>query len=112
MTARVTDSKGLVTQAQRSVVVETTATTEPAPVSGIQLGGRGYNVKGSQRADLTWSGASTGSMDVYRNGARIAITPNDGAHTDAINVKGGGTYTYKVCGAGTTTCSNQITVTF
>ena len=111
VTARVTDSKGLVTQAQRSVVVETAA-VEPAPASGITLSGRGYKVKGSQRVDLNWLGASTGSVDVYRNNVRIAITPNDGVHTDTINQKGGGSYTYKVCGAGTTTCSNQISIGF
>ena len=30
----------------------------------------------------------------------------------AINRKGGGSYTYQVCEAGTATCSNQATVTF
>jgi serine protease len=111
VTARVTDSKGMVTQAERSVVVETAVVEQPA-ASGITLSGRGYKVKGTQRVDLSWSGASTGSMDVYRNGIRIAITPNDGAHTDAINVKGGGSYTYKVCGAGTSICSSQIVIGF
>jgi serine protease len=33
--------------------------------------------------------------------------------TDSIGVKGGGSYTYQVCPAGTTTnCSNTVTVTF
>lgn len=113
VTARVTDSKGLVSQVQTSVTVEATVATAPAPApTGISLTGNSYKVKGSQRVDLSWSGASTGSMDVYRDGTRIAITPNDGAHTDAINRKGGGSYTYKVCGAGTSTCSNGITIGF
>jgi thermitase len=52
------------------------------------------------------------SLDVYRNSMKWA-TPNDGSETDAINKKGSGTYTYKVCAAGTTTsCSNTATVVF
>jgi hypothetical protein len=51
-------------------------------------------------------------VDVYRNGARITTTSNDGAYTDNINTRGGGSYTYRLCEAGTTTCSNQVTVTF
>ena len=68
-------------------------------------------MKGSQKADLTWSGASGTSVDV-RNNVKIIITDNDGAHTDNINNKGGGSYTYRVCNAGTATCSNSVTVTF
>ncbi len=79
---------------------------------GISLSATGYKTKGQQRTDLSWSGASAASVDVYRNGAHITTTANDGAHTDAISQKGGGTYVYRVCDAGTTTCSNDATVTF
>jgi len=81
--------------------------------TGITLTTRGYKVKGLEKADLTWtpSGTST-NTDVYRNNVKIATTPNDGAYTDPINAKGKGTYTYKVCNAGTTTCSNNSVVTF
>ncbi len=91
------------------VVVEAASTNPPA---SITLSATGYKVKGLQTVDLTWSGATSTSVDVYRNGARITTTANDGAYTDAINKKGGGSYTYKVCEAGTTTCSNEATVTF
>jgi hypothetical protein len=44
---------------------------------------------------------------------RLTVTDDDGAYTDNINKKGGGvTCTYKVCEAGTTTCSNDATVVF
>jgi hypothetical protein len=69
-------------------------------------------VKGAQRTDLAWGGSSAGSVDVYRDGKRIAITANDGAYTDAINRKGGGSYIYKICEATTRTCSNQLTIQF
>ena len=111
ITARVTDSKGLVAEAKRSVTVETATTSQPSP-TGFTLAGKAYKVKGSQKVDLAWSGSAAGSVDVYRDGRRVAITANDGRHTDPINKKGGGSYAYKLCNAGTSTCSNQITVRF
>jgi len=63
-------------------------------------------------ADLTWSGATSEEIDVHRNGAVAATTENDGAYTDKTGVKGGGTAMYRVCEAGTTTCSNEVTVTW
>ncbi len=79
---------------------------------GISLSVTGYKVKGVQHADLTWSGATATHVDVHRNGVVITTTANDGAYTDNIGQKGGGSHTYKVCEAGTTTCSNEATVTF
>ena len=70
-----------------------------------------YKVKGIRTADLSWSGA-TSSVDVRRNGAVVVTTANDGLFTDTIGGKGGGTYTYRVCQAGTTTCSPEVTVGF
>jgi serine protease len=84
----------------------------PPPPSGFTLSATGYKVKGVQRADLTWSGATGTNIDVYRNGAVIATTANNGAYTDVIGARGGGSYTYKVCEASTTTCSNDAVVNF
>jgi hypothetical protein len=78
----------------------------------ISLSASGFKVKGVQNADLAWSGASSAQVDVRRNGAAVAITANDGAHTDNIGQKGSGTYDYQVCEAGTATCSNVVRVTF
>jgi PKD repeat protein len=93
--------------------------TENVPVSsggggGFQLSATGYKVKGVQHADLTWSGGPGGNLDVLRNGVIVGSpTPDDGAFTDNIGNKGGGSYTYRVCSAGgTATCSNTVTVTF
>ena len=44
--------------------------------------------------------------------ASSSATANDGAYTDSPGARGHATYTYKVCNAGTQTCSNQATVTF
>ena len=78
----------------------------------LTLTATGYKVKGAQRVDLSWTDATSSNVDVYRNGNMIATTANDGAYTDALNVKGGGSYSYQVCEAGTTTCSASVSVVF
>lgn len=85
--------------------------TDPEPGS-ISLTATAYKVKGSKYVDLAWSGATSTSVDIFRNGAKVATTANDGAYTDAIGGKGGGSYTYKVCEAGTSTCSAEVTAAF
>jgi len=86
--------------------------TVTAPGGGIILSATGYKVKGRQKADLTWSGATGANVDVYRDGTVITTTANDGFYTDNIDNRGGGSYVYQVCEAGTSTCSNQATVIF
>ena len=105
ITAKATDSGGVTTQRQVSVTVNA------ASSGGGTLSARGRKSKGLQAVDLSWSGVSGTSLDVYR-GATKWSTANDGSETDAINKKGSATYTYKVCVAGTTTCSNNATVVF
>ncbi len=100
-----TDDGGATDTAAQSVTVS-------APSTGITLSATAYKVRGLQKADLTWSGATSANVDVYRNGVVITTTANDGFHTDNINIRGGGSYTYKVCEAGTSTCSNEATVIF
>jgi hypothetical protein len=51
-------------------------------------------------------------VDVYRNDVRIATVPNNGSYQDNIDLRGRGTYTYRVCEAGTSVCSNNATVVF
>lgn len=85
---------------------------ETPPAGAIVLEARGYKVKGLQKADLSWSGATTTHVDVYRDGTNVATTANDGAETEHIDVKGGGSYVYKICEAGTTNCSNEASISF
>lgn len=84
----------------------------PPPTGNFTLATSGFKVKGAQQVTLTWSGATTSTVDVRRDGVVITTTSNDGDHTDNIGAKGGATYTYTVCEAGTTTCSNASTVVF
>ena len=94
-----------------TVRVTITEVVDPPP-GGILLQVREYKVKGVQHADLTWSGATSASVDVYRGSTEVITTANDGFHTDNIGAKGGGSYTYRVCEAGTSTCSPNVTIVF
>jgi serine protease len=101
----VTDDDGSTATTTKSVAV-----TEPS--EGITLNVSAYKVKGVKHADLTWSGATSTDVDVYRAGQKIVTTSNDGEYTDNLNSKGGGSATYKVCEAGTSTCSSEVTVSW
>src|ERR1043166_3872354 len=90
-----------------------TATVPPSPTPGqFTLSARGYKVQGRHTVDLSWSGATSSNVDVYRNNVLVATTLNDGFYTDSPGGRGKATYTYRVCNAGTQTCSNNATVTF
>ena len=108
ITASVVDSGGL--GASRQVTITVLAVAGPSTPA---LTVRGYKVKNAKRADLTWSGITASSVDVYRNGARVLTTGNDGAHTDAVSSKGDASFSYQVCAAASTTvCTNTAAVVF
>src|SRR4029077_6670428 len=88
-----------------------TPTATPTP-GQITLTARAYKVQGRHTVDLSWSPMGPGNVDVYRNNALVAMTPNDGFYTDSPGTRSHATYTYQVCNAGTQTCSNQVTVRF
>ena len=106
VTLTVTDDAGATDTASQSVTV-----SEP-PSSGITLSANGYKVKGRHSVDLTWNGAASTNVDIYRDGSVIDTTANDGAYTWSSNNRGGASYTFQVCEAGTTTCSGSVTVVF
>jgi hypothetical protein len=91
-----------------------TPTPTPTPTPGvITLSAHGGRVQGRHTVDLSWSGSNAASIDIYRDGVVIATVPNNGSYKDSIAVRGGNArYTYKVCDAGTTNCSNEVTVRF
>ncbi|MEX0691021.1 MAG: S8 family serine peptidase [Gemmatimonadales bacterium] len=107
VTLTVTDDDGATDNASQNVTVSSGGTSD-----GIALSVTGYKVRGVQHADLTWSGATSTNVDIYRNNSLITTTANDGAHTDNIGARGGGSYTYRVCEAGTSTCSADVTISF
>lgn len=89
-----------------------TVTAAPVPGS-FDLAASSYKLRGWQFVDLSWSGSSATSFDVWRDGSKIG-TVSDTSATDELGVKGGGyVYVYKVCEAdSTSTCSNEVTVVF
>jgi hypothetical protein len=108
--ARATDAGGL--QGSMTITLNVTTTSGGGGGTGITLSARGRKVKGYQRVDLSWGGVSASAVDVYRDGSRLKTTANDGSETDNINRKGTGAYEYRVCTAGTSTCSNPASVVF
>lgn len=79
---------------------------------GITLTASGYKVKGVHHADLEWFDAPA-NVDIYRDTEKIVSGISLSTYTDNIGNKGAGSYTYKVCEAGSTTsCSNEATVNF
>jgi hypothetical protein len=109
LTATVTDSGNLSASKTVTVVVSASAS---GTSSAATLSVRGYKSRGRDTADLSWTGLSAASVDVFRNGARISSSSNSGKMTDNIGTRGGGTFTYQVCAAGSTTCTNKVSVTF
>ena len=105
--ATATDSAGQTANDSVSVTVDNGGGGE-----AISLSVTAYKVRGAQYADLTWSGATSTNVDVYRNGGLVATTANDGAYTDMTGQKGGGSADYQVCEAGTGTCSNTVNVSW
>src|SRR5437870_2152172 len=58
-----------------------TPTATPTPTPGpITLSASGRKVGRVNTVDLTWTGATSTNIDVYRNGAVIATVPNTGAY--------------------------------
>lgn len=64
---------------------------------------------GERRVMLSWSGATTASVDIYSNGAKVAVVPNSGSYRHPVTP---GTYQYRVCDFNSTTaCSASVSVT-
>jgi hypothetical protein len=107
ITASVIDSGTLSGQQQITVTV-----TSAPVVTSAQLSATGYIRNFKQKADLRWSGLEGATVDLYRNSVRIGSPTNTGSIIDNINRKDPGSYRYKMCSVATTTCSNEVTVSF
>jgi hypothetical protein len=78
----------------------------------IHLSASPRKIGGIDTVRLSWSGAISSNIDVYRDGNVIATVPNTDSYTDSTGVSGRASFTYMVCEAGTQTCSNEVTVRF
>jgi serine protease len=81
----------------------------PPPPAAIVLTVTTAKRSGRTTATLRWTGA-TSTVNVKRGGATIA-TVTATQYADNLG-RNSGTATYQVCNAGTTTCSNSVTVTY
>lgn len=82
----------------------------PPPPAQIELTATKIGRDSRWGAQLQWSGAIGSQVEVYRDGALLTTTSNDGTHRDPIGSTSG-TYTYKVCELGGLVCSNEAPVT-
>jgi PKD repeat protein len=105
ITAEVTDSGGI--SASDSITITVSGDSE----EGITLSVNAYKIKGDKYADLTWSGATSTNLDVYRDDRQIATTDNDGDYRHGPFGKGKPAK-YQVCEAGSSTCSNTVSVSW
>jgi subtilisin family serine protease len=105
VTLTVTDAANATNSKTQSVTV-----TAPSSSTLTLVSVTAYKVKGAKHADLTWSPSV--AVDVYRDNTVVGPGISGPAWTHSTTEKGGGSHTYKVCNAGTQTCSNEITVTY
>ena len=87
-------------------------TIEYTAPATITLSALGRKVGGINTVRLSWSGATSNQVDIYRDDVVIVTTANDGSYVDSTGDTGRARYNYKVCEAGTQTCSNVVTVRF
>jgi PKD repeat protein len=80
---------------------------------GLSLDAVGYKIKGKHTVDLSWGGGSIETVDIYREGTIIVYSDPDFVHTDFMESKGGGSYTYQVCDSSNPAiCSNSVQIDF
>ena len=63
------------------------------------------------RVDITWEGTNADTVDVYRNGVKIATADNSGIYRDRERRVEGNSFVYKIC-ENEDICSNEINVEF
>lgn len=102
VTLTVTDDDAATGSSSQSLTVS-------APAGGITLSATKSKARGINYAQLSWTGAGN-SVNVYRDGSVLA-TVSGTSHTDTLG-RGSGSRTYWVCNAGTSTCSNSVTVSY
>ncbi len=91
----------------------TSAMTDAGPPpADITLTLSGSKNRGYHVIDLSWSGTTASSVEIYRDGGLLITVPDSGSYTDNTSNKGAGSYTYKVCETGTSNCSAVESIVF
>lgn len=101
VTLTVTDDDGATNSTSQQVTVT-------APPSNISLTGSTSSFWIFTQVSLNWNGANGGNVDIYENGSLYTTTANDGAWSEwrvgTVNS------TFQVCEAGTSNCSNEVSL--
>jgi subtilisin len=106
--AKVTDSAGNTSSDSITITVGGTIGGDPITLSATSKSNRTWVI-----VDLSWSGATSPSVDILKDGDFLETTSNDGSYTDKIGNTGSSSAKYKVCEFGSTTnCSNEVTVSW
>ena len=83
--------------------------TESVVVPSLTMTMDSYKSRGVKTVDITWDPAA--SVDIYLQDALIESGVSSQPFQDTHG-KGGGSYTYYICLAGTTTCTASQTAVF
>ena len=105
ITASATDSGGLAGSDSITITVGGSSGNE------INLSVVLRKDKNLKYADLSWSGANSGNVNVYCNDSLLVTTDNDGFYTDGPLGKKG-PVTYQVCEPDASRCSNSVTISW
>ena len=108
--AKVADNSGAQGSTQVSITV--TVLQQPSGTTGTLTSTTGYNAQGKPKVTLRWTGVSGTAVNVFLNGKLNATTANDGLFGDLLPAGTHGTFTYYVCSAGTTKCTNTVSAVF
>jgi hypothetical protein len=106
--AKVTDNAGATVSSQVSITV---TELPPPPATATLTATTAVLGNGTQRVYLKWTGLSGTKINVYRNNVIVYTGANRGNTYNSVP-PGPGTYAFKVCNNGTTTCTNTVTVSF
>jgi subtilisin len=101
----VTDNGGKTASVSHEVTV-------PQVAQEFTLIAAARTVRTKRYADLEWAGSSAALIEIYRDDVKIKTVSNTGAYTDNLSKVTGTTFTYHVCEAGGTPCSNESLVEF
>jgi hypothetical protein len=117
-TTTTTTEPEVVTTSTTELPATTTTTTAPATTTSttlapvrITLSAKKVKAKAGTAVALVWTGATTSTVEIVRNGVTVATPSNTGNYTDPVKVRAGTTLSYTVCTTGRTMCSNTVVVT-